>query len=417
MLPKLDFFRLAASARPVLQAPSATANTTTVAQAQEQWHRYGEDNLYPQHLISFRHYSPTHAAILRLKADLLAGEGFLNLPAGQQLLSPTMLNHLATDLAIFGGWALAVTWSRDGKQIAVLEPINFAELRRAKQDMAKAGKLTQPPGFYRCADWQGWMANRNQALAPVFLPAFDPALAQQYSRQVWYHAQYSPEATHYPVAPYHAALPDVVWDYEYSRFKTAHIQNGMFPALHVQVEAEPSEDERLHFQRELKRKFGGSSQAGEVLITYGFEGSGRTQIKPIEVHGNADLFAAWAADATQRIISAHRLSSPILAGLPGQGGLGGRSNEIAVAFEHFFNTVIRPQQLQLLHDLVQLLQFSTLSNDQQAMQLDIANSKPIRLVFGEALLQQVLTKDELRAELGYEVADSPANNPSAPRTV
>jgi hypothetical protein len=212
------------------------------------------------------------------------------------------------------------------------------------------------------------------------------------------------------MASYQAALPDVVWDYEYSRFKTANMQNGMFPALHITVEGEPTEEERQYFYQELKRKFSGSKQAGEVLITYGEEGAGKVAIKPIEIRGNADLFRTWSEDAVQRIITGHRLSSPVLAGLPGHGSLGGQGNEISIAFEYFFNTVIRPLQLTVIKELQQLLAFSA----QDFQQLEIANSKPIRLTFGEDLLQKLLTIDELRAELGYENLSSGMNSVTPP---
>lgn len=390
-LPKLDFLRLSATgAEQALPAVPQLHRSEPVQG--EAWYRYGQDNLYPQHLLAYRNYSPTHAAILKLKADLLAGEGFLNLPAeAGAFLDEDLLHHLATDMAVFGGMALQVHWARNGTQVATVTALPFAQVRKAVPVQDKAAH------YYLSADWAAWMQGRKPWAAPYTLPAYDPSQAKQQPIQVLYWFQYSPDASLYPLAPYHAALPDVLWDYEYSRFKTAHMQNGMFPALHVQVEAEPTEEERQHFQRELKRKFGGSSHAGEVLITYGYDGSGRTTIAPIQVHANADLFEGWAADTVQRIVSAHRLSSPVLAGLPAHGSLGGRSNEIAVAFEHFFNTVIRPQQLSLLRLLQRVLAFTPWAT----AGLDIANSKPVRLVFSEQLLQQVLTQDELRAELGY----------------
>ncbi len=398
MIPNLDFLRLSSTSSLAGFMPTDPAYQQVgmphLLGKKHPWQPFGDDNLYPQHLIRFRSYSPTHAAILKLKHDLLIGEGFLNLPLNQSLISPNLLHHIGQDYVLFGGFALEVIWSRDGTKPAALRHLPFSQLR-----LSQPNEATQNPDHvYLSRDWQAYQQHQTPDYKPIMIPLFDPEAAKRQPRQVWYYADYCPEWPHYPIAPYQAALPEVVWDYEYSQFKTANMQNGMFPALHISVDSEPTEDERQQFYRELKRKFSGAAQAGEVLITYGMNGSGKVSIAPIEVRGNADLYKAWATDTTQRIITAHRLSSPVLAGLPGHGSLGGRGNEISVAAEHFFNTVIRPMQLTILQQLMHLAQFAGLTvND-----LDISNSKPIRLVFEEDLLAKLLTIDELRQELGYE---------------
>ncbi len=359
------------------------------------WVKYGSDNLYPQQLIDCKSYSATHQAILNLKTDLITGEGFLqSADKGSSAAVPStdLLRRLASDYALFNGFAIQVIWSRDGKRIAEYRHLNFSTLR-----MALPAPGMQPDTWYYSRNWEAWEKESDPSCRPLEMPAFNPAESKIEPRQVYVFAEYAPEVEHYPIAAYNSALPDIMFDFEYGRFKLNSMRNGMFPTLHIEVQGQPTSEEKDNFYRSLKKKFSGTEQAAEVLITYGIEGAGKTTVTPIEVRGNADMFREWEAQSVQRIISAHRLSSPVLAGLPGRAGLGANGSEIAVAYEHFYNTVIRPMQINICASLEGLLAYS----GKQPAALVIANSKPIRFVFTENVLEKILTRDEMREEIGF----------------
>lgn len=362
------------------------------------WLPYGEDNLYPQRLQAFRNMSSTHAALLKLKAQLCAGEGWLEQPHLQGF-DQILLQQLSVELALYGGFALQVIWAKSRKHIAQIQLMPFGHLRVITPPVGEAVQW-----YAYSPHWEAWEKQRSPSAKPMLVRAFSQEAAAQYPRQILYAYEYSPALNHYPEAPYQAALTDIRFEEAFSQFRLQTMRNGMFPAMHIEVEGSPSEEEKEIFYQELKKKFAGANNAAEVLITYGYEGHGRVKITPIEVKANADLFKAWASDARQRIITAHRLSSPVLAGLPGSGSLGGSGNEIAQAFEHFYNTVIRQMQQLICLNLDKLLPFLPTVNEPlpQPKQLAIANAKPVRFPFGENLLARLLTLNELREELGFQ---------------
>lgn len=359
----------------------------------EPWLRYGRDNLYPQQLIKYRHYSPAHQAIINLKADLCAGEGWLNAPEGLAAFLPQpVMRQLALDYALFNGFALELHWSLNGQRIARVQPLNFAQLRSGRPN--EQGRVTH---WYYSADWQRWQQTGAESARPQALPVYDPQQSRSQPRQVLVFYEYAPELPWYPLAAYHAIIPDLEFEHEYARFRQSSMSRGLFPSLHLHIDGYVSEEDKDRFYEDLKRKFGGSNNAGEVLITYGSEGAGKTTITPLQVTANEGLFDTWARQSQQRIITGHRLSSPVLAGLPGSGSLGGNGNEIAIAFEHFYNSVVRGMQLNLCRTLGQLMPHTIWAGYMP----ELANLKPIRFVFGENILSQVLTRDELRHEIGY----------------
>lgn len=374
------------------QVPPTPAASSTLTDA---WLHYGADNLYPQQLIQYRSYSATHRAILQLKADLVAGEGILpDTALAQQWLPLHMLQALGMDYALFNGFALQIIWSRDGRSIAQWKHLPFGQMRAELP-----GVDGQVRAWYYSTDWAAWQNQRLPAAKPERIPTFDPELSLLSPRQVMVFTEYAPELPVYPLPSYHSALADILFEREYAQFRLATMSRGMFPSMHMHVENVMSTEEKEAMYTAIKNHFAGANKAGELLLTFGEPGMGSTTVTPLNFTAQADTFVEWANQSTQRIISAHRLSSPVLAGLPGRSGLGGNGAEITTAFEHFFNTVISGMQYQVLSQISKLQSYTPLAG--QA--LSIANSKPIRYVFSENILKEVLTRGELRAELGYNI--------------
>ena len=70
-----------------------------------------------------------------------------------------------------------------------------------------------------------------------------------------------------------------------------------------------------------------------------------TEFEKFEASTTVDLFNALNTIATQKIVSSHRLSSPVLVGQAGSGTLSGNAGEISVAAELFYNTTCKSLQI------------------------------------------------------------------------
>ena len=96
------------------------------------WINYGKDNLYPEYLVKLKRTSPKHSAMQKRKADMTAGKGWIETALNKEFIANTFGESLdrvaykaAYDLAIYGGFALHVTWSIDKTQIAKVEYCDF----------------------------------------------------------------------------------------------------------------------------------------------------------------------------------------------------------------------------------------------------------------------------------------------------
>jgi hypothetical protein len=93
----------------------------------------------------------------------------------------------------------------------------------------------------------------------------------------------------------------------------------------------------------------GSENAGKAFIAFSQDREHAPDIIPIP-SANDNYYVNLESRVTTRILTGHRITSPLLLGLYHQGGsgLGSNKDEIMVAYEHFISTVVKPIQKNLL---------------------------------------------------------------------
>jgi hypothetical protein len=77
----------------------------------------------------------------------------------------------------------------------------------------------------------------------------------------------------------------------------------------------------------------------------------KPEITPFNASANADIYNNVESIIFQKIISAHRLSSPTLAGIAGSGNLSGNAKEIISSYILFNYTVIEKMRRKVLDQL------------------------------------------------------------------
>jgi hypothetical protein len=81
-------------------------------------------------------------------------------------------------------------------------------------------------------------------------------------------------------------------------------------------------------------------------------------ITPIPQNGADDYYTTLNEVVAQKILTAHRITSPMLLGIKSQTGLGNNAEEIEVSWRLFLNAVILPYQQSLLAALEYILGFN-----------------------------------------------------------
>ena len=321
--------------------------------------KYGEDNQFPDYLISLFNHSSTHAACINAVVEGVKGEGLVT--EDEEILDRAnrmgeswteIYNKVALDFKIFGGFALEVIWSRDRTTIAEVYHIDFSYIRAKKKD--NRGNC---PGYFVYNDWKknyNYSVKFNVNDVP-YLPMFNPMNKKFEPKQIYVHQPYSPGKEYYPLPDYVGATKVIDLDQEVDNFHINNITNGLTPSLAITTFTNATDDERMAIERMLREQYAGTNNAGNLIYMDVPAPDVAPTITPIPQNG-ADTYYTTINDmVVQKILSAHRITSPALLGIKENVGLGNNADELETAYRLFLNTIVVPYQQDILGVLEYLL--------------------------------------------------------------
>jgi len=309
----------------------------------KEYMQFGNDNLFPQEIIGLYDTSAMNHTCIDAIKDGIVGEGIEQW--GEEYINADgetineVFNNIALDYSIFGGYALNLIWNKEGTRIAEIYHLPFANVRSGKPD--DEDKVNT---YYYCSDWAKSRKNK-----PVEYRAFSVTDTKgDDASQIYYCKNYTPGNEVYPLPAWIAGMSDVQLDAKISRFHVNNVSNGLAPSMFVQFRnGIPNPEERRDIYREIEDTFTGEENAGRFFLAFSEPGK-ELQVTPIE-NANTDLYATLEARITSRILTAHRITSPLLLGVHANGsGFSSNAEEIITAYSHFMNTVVLPKQKKIL---------------------------------------------------------------------
>lgn len=317
---------------------------------QHHYIKYGDDDLFPWHLIELVNNSSIHNTCVNAIVDAIYGEGLTsNLPFTLDKANNEgeswndIFQKVARDYKIFGGFALEVIWNNSGNRVAEVFHIDFSYLRAREKN-----ERHRVPGYYLSEDW-GYRGSAKVRIDDLpFLPVFNPGKALEQPNQIIYFQPYRPGQKYYPLPDYVGALKVVELDAEVDNFHMANIKNGLAPSLMITTYTNASEDDRRIIENMLRQQFAGSSNAGSLMYIDTDSKENAPDITPIPQNGADGYYANVNDMVMQKIITAHRITSPMMFGIKEAGQLGGRT-EVIDAYLLLLNQVIKPYQQNILN--------------------------------------------------------------------
>lgn len=317
---------------------------------QHHYIKYGDDDLFPWHLIELVNNSSIHNTCVNAIVDAIYGEGLTsNLPFTLDKANNEgeswndIFSKVARDYKIFGGFALEIIWNNSGNRIAEVFHIDFSYLRAREKN-----ERHRVPGYYLSEDW-GYRGSAKVRIDDLpFLPVFNPGKALEQPNQIIYFQPYRPGQKYYPLPDYVGALKVVELDAEVDNFHMANIKNGLAPSLMITTYTNASEDDRRIIENMLRQQFAGSSNAGSLMYIDTDSKENAPDITPIPQNGADGYYANVNDMVMQKIITAHRITSPMMFGIKEAGQLGGRT-EVIDAYLLLLNQVIKPYQQNILN--------------------------------------------------------------------
>jgi len=362
-------------------------------------------NLYPQFLIDLYYNSSTHAAIVNQTAEMIAGEDLvceeedaINLETYVKLKKflrhansneslHQVIKKVAFDFKLQGAYALHIVWNRERTEIVELYHVPVERVRAGRPN-----ELGQIDTYFISADWGNTRTNK-----PYPITAFN-VNDRTSGSQLLYTGAYSPNMDIYHTPDYLAGCNWCLVDQRVAEFQLSNINSGFSSSFMISfANGIPTQEERRQIEQSLTEKFTGAENAGKFILTFSDDKTRTPEITPITPSDLDKQFLALQELLVSNICAAHRITSKTLMGIDTANGFSSNADELINAANFYQNTVVRGFQLNILNTLQTIFSVNNMDLPVEFVQL-----KPITVQFDSKTIREVMTIDEIRADLGLE---------------
>jgi hypothetical protein len=359
---------------------------------------YGALNEYPYYLLDNYRRSSKHNAIVNGKVNYIVGGGWQpgeKMTVEQQaryakffdgLSEHDDLNDitekLVLDLELFNGFAVAVTWNKMGT-IAKMEHIPFEKIRVDKDER-----------MFQVADWyDDAMIQLYPKIGDVEkIPAFDAD--NRIGKQLFYYRVYAAGVKSYPLPEYMGGLAWIEADVQVANFHNNNLRNNFWGGYLINFNnGIPTPEEQGDIERQIKRKFSGTDNAGRFVVTFNDDVSKAPTLEPLTPSDMDKQFEILNKAIQSEIFISHRVVNPMLFGVKTEGQLGGRQ-ELVEAYELFKATYVNDR----VRKVERMMNYLGSFNGVEGMEL--IPVEPITERLSEQALLTIMTPEELREKAG-----------------
>ena len=334
------------------------------------WITYGADDCYAGYLEYLYLGSSIHSAIVNGVGAMVYGEGldahdrdendgsreqWLRL---QTLLGDSdtdLLRKIALDVKLYGQAYVNTIWNRSRTQIAKMKHIPVHTLRAGVAD--SDGNIDL---WYYKTDWH----DQKSRSKPLAIRSFSDTDRTEASR-ILQIKRYAPSFHYYGLPDYVGSTGYVELDHEIQAFHLNNIKNGLFPSMLMSFNnGVPTDEERRMIEQKVMEKFQGSQGAGKVLITFNDGADTAPTFTPVTSNASDTMYEYLSSEVTRKVLSGHRVTSPLLFGVRGDGtGFGNNADELRDSYSLFTNTVVGPMQDLILRSLAPVFATNGISLD------------------------------------------------------
>jgi len=309
----------------------------------------GPDDFFQNITDSFT-TSTTNAACIEGISDLIYGKGlYSKSPELQKILDKVIpqeeIKRLAFDLKLYGNGTLQVYWDDTHTNIIKFYHVPVQNIR--------AEKIYDNPrieNYYYCTDWSDHKAQRTKKLIPAFGTSNE-------KMELLYIKNYTPGKYYYSLPDWISALQFSYVEAELSNLHINNIENGFLPAIMINMNnGIPAPEERATIEDLIESKFTGTRNAGRFMISFNDDPERKPTLDIIQIDNLHEKYTYVAEYAQDRILVAHRITSPLLFGIrTTNNGFSSQSEEMMTAFSILQTMTIQPFQNVIINSLTTAL--------------------------------------------------------------
>jgi hypothetical protein len=306
---------------------------------------YGHDDFFDAVTTTYN-VSTTNSACIEGIADLIFGKGLYSKNEAydkilQKIIPQEETKRVAFDLKLYGNAAYQVYWNDEHTKIVKMFHVPVQYLR--------AEKISSNPkieNYFYCTDWNDQRKIKDKKRIPAFETSNEKC-------EILYIKNYSPGLYYYSLPDWVAAMQFAMSEGEISNLHINNITNGFLPAVMLNFNnGIPAPEERETIEDLVQAKFTGTDNAGRFMLSFNDDPATKPTIDVINIENLHEKYQ-YVADYTQdRILVAHRVTSPLLFGIRTiNNGFSSQSEEMKTAFSIMQTMTISPFQNLILNSL------------------------------------------------------------------
>lgn len=300
------------------------------------------DDYFPM-LTDAYNTSTTNAAVIEGIADLTYGKGLFckmedHTDELRRLIDEDDLRRIIFDYKLYGNAAIQVVWNNEHDKVLKLFHSPVKNYRAEKLDISSKVKA-----YYYCVDWSDQQAQRDKKRIPAFGTSEEKT-------EIFYLKEYTPGQYYYSMPDWISALQLSFVEAELSNLHINNIENGFLPLVMVNFNnGVPAPEERYTIEQMVESKFTGTRNAGRFLLSFNDDAENKPTIDSIQTENLHEKYQYVAEYAQDRILTAHRVTSPLLFGVrTATNGFSSQSEEMKTAFSILQTMTIQPFQQKIL---------------------------------------------------------------------
>lgn len=355
------------------------------------WVNWGVRNDYPQKLSELYFNSIVHKSCIDFGVTAIVGDGVdyekMNLkqtevvPNYQQTWDE-FLRCIALDYLIYGTYAFQIIRNRDGKTFSYYhQPISTVRCSERDED----GVITS---YWVCKDWTA-----TGKYPPIELPRFgfqDDEEIKSGKPYLFVYETYTPDLEYYTTPKYVGGIKAIMTELDLIRYDLRAVKNNFSANGMLILPKLDTEEEQAKMMVELKKSFIGSDNANSLVVTFS-NGSEEDMnaarfIKIDKDSNNVNLFSETNERNIDRIVTAHRIPSKALIGMPmDNSGFSNEGTLLETAFNLYNKTVATTNRNAIIQTINKMFAMNGVDTELILKPLtfidnDITNEQPIRKI-------------------------------------
>lgn len=293
---------------------------------------WGDNNSYPIYLLDAYNKCATLQTVVNGVADYVTGDDIkCNVQNFSEKVNKRgetindIIQRIAVDYLIFGAFALQIIRNVGGS----VEEIYWIDATKLRCD--KKNEV-----FFYSDDWAKSYGRVKYNVYPKFNPNDNVASS------IFYFKTPKSRGT-YGVPMWSASIKNVMTEIAINDFQLNEINNNFMSSKLISFNnGQPSDELKSEIEKNLSEKFGGSSNAGRVMIAFSDSKENAPEVLDLGTDDFADRYNTLEKRCREQIFIAFR-ATPVLFGLTSEAN-GFATNEYRDSYKLFNKTVVHPIQ-------------------------------------------------------------------------